>query len=102
MVNLKVYNLNIKSQLNENYRFDNFIKDNTNQDALSAAIFVSCNPGEKLFNPLLIYGGSSLGRTIWHTPSAMKLKNDFPKKMSSMLLTNFFVNNVSTQLRTII
>ena len=33
MVNLKVHNLEIKSQLNENYRFDNFIKDDTNQDA---------------------------------------------------------------------
>jgi len=54
----KSENLQIDTLLNEIYRFDNFVIDNLNQDALSAAFFLSCLPGEKLFNPFLIYGGS--------------------------------------------
>lgn len=89
-VSFKPRNLKIKSQLDKKYRFDNFIKSDSNQDALSAGFFVSSKPGEKLFNPLLIYGGSGLGKTYLVNAIGNEIKERFPKKNVLCVTSNFF------------
>src|SRR3990172_7211718 len=52
-----------KNNLNPRYIFDNFIKGDSNQLARAAAMAVANNPGGTSFNPLVIYGGTGLGKT---------------------------------------
>ncbi len=53
----------IKTFLNPRYTFNNFIKGDSNQLARAAASAVSNNPGGTSFNPLVLYGGTGLGKT---------------------------------------
>jgi len=52
-----------QSFLNSRYTFENFIKGDSNQLARAAASAVANNPGGTSFNPLVIYGGTGLGKT---------------------------------------
>ena len=52
-----------ESFLNPRYTFDNFVKGDSNQLARAAASAVANNPGGTTFNPLVIYGGTGLGKT---------------------------------------
>lgn len=52
-----------ESYLNPRYTFENFIKGDSNQLARAAASAVANNPGGTSFNPLVIYGGTGLGKT---------------------------------------
>ena len=52
-----------QSNLNPRYTFENFIKGDSNQLARAAALAVANNPGGTSFNPLVIYGGTGLGKT---------------------------------------
>jgi len=49
--------------LNPRYTFENYIKGDSNQLARAAASAVANNPGGTSFNPLVIYGGTGLGKT---------------------------------------
>lgn len=51
------------SFLNQRYTFENFIRGESNQLALSAGLAVAANSGGTRFNPLFIYGGTGLGKT---------------------------------------
>jgi len=53
----------VETFLNPRYTFDNFIKGESNQLARAAASAVANNPGGTLFNPLVFYGGTGLGKT---------------------------------------
>jgi len=48
--------------LNPSYTFDSFVKGNSNQFAFTVSKNVSSKPSV-LYNPLLIYGGTGLGKT---------------------------------------
>lgn len=50
------------NNLNENFRFENFVEGKSNQLAKAAAKQVSQNPGDA-YNPLFLYGGVGLGKT---------------------------------------
>ena len=51
-------------QLQENYTFDTYVVGEDNSFAFNAASAVARNPGNKeIYNPLLIYGGTGLGKT---------------------------------------
>ncbi len=52
-----------RSNVNRQYRFDNFIEGSNNEFAKNAASAVAENPGANSFNPLIIYGGVGLGKT---------------------------------------
>jgi chromosomal replication initiator protein len=51
------------TNINPRYTFENFIKGDSNQMACAAASAVANNPGGTSFNPLVIYGGTGLGKT---------------------------------------
>jgi chromosomal replication initiator protein len=53
----------IQTFLNSRYTFENYIKGESNQLARAAASAVANNPGGTSFNPLVIYGGTGLGKT---------------------------------------
>lgn len=49
--------------LNPRFTFDNFVTGECNQLGYAAAKAVSENPGKTRFNPMVIYGGTGLGKT---------------------------------------
>lgn len=55
--------INLPSQLNPKYSFDNFIEGDCNRLARSAGFAVANNPAGTAFNPLMIFGGVGLGKT---------------------------------------
>jgi chromosomal replication initiator protein len=64
-------------RLNENFTLDQFVVGASNEFAYSAAKAVAEAPGRTDFNPLLIYGGSGLGKThLLQSIGNHILKND--------------------------
>jgi len=55
--------VNVPSQLNPKYTFENFLEGDCNRLARSAGYAVANKPGGTAFNPLMIYGGVGLGKT---------------------------------------
>lgn len=52
-----------ESNLDSHYTFDNFVEGKSNQLGRAAAFQVAMNPGRRESNPLLLYGGTGLGKT---------------------------------------
>ncbi|MBQ74215.1 MAG: chromosomal replication initiator protein DnaA [Gammaproteobacteria bacterium] len=50
-------------ELNKDFTFDTFVSGSSNEMAWAAAMQVSENVGGASYNPLLLYGGSGLGKT---------------------------------------
>lgn len=90
--------VNIDSQLNPNYSFDNFIEGDCNRLARSAGYAVAKNPGGTAFNPLLIYGGVGLGKTHLVHSIGIEIKKNHPNKtvlyVSSEKFTHQFIDAV--------
>ena len=84
----------LRSSLNPNYAFENFIVGSNNELAHAACVAVSKNPG-KVYNPLFIYGGVGLGKThLLQSIGNEIIKNDPEKKVryaSSEKFTNELV-----------
>ncbi len=72
--------VNVESQLNPNYSFDNFVEGDCNRLARSAGFAVANKPGGTAFNPLLIYGGVGFGKTHLAQAIGIQIKNHFPNK----------------------
>ena len=51
------------SSLDPLYTFDNFVEGRSNQLGRAAALEAARRPGERAHNPLLLYGGTGLGKT---------------------------------------
>lgn len=66
----------LKTNLNANFTFENFVEGKSNQLGFAAAHQVAENPGGS-YNPLFIYGGVGLGKThLMHAVGhAMRQKN---------------------------
>ena len=52
----------VDSHLDPKFSFENFVVGDSNREAYQAALMISKTPG-KLFNPLLLYSDSGLGKT---------------------------------------
>jgi len=72
--------INVESQLNPNYSFENFVEGDCNRLARSAGFAVANKPGGTAFNPLLIYGGVGLGKTHLAHAIGIQIKNNYPNK----------------------
>ncbi len=49
--------------LDSHYTFDNFVEGRSNQLGRAAALQAAQKPGDRAHNPLLLYGGTGLGKT---------------------------------------
>ena len=88
----------IDSQLNETYRFDNFIEGDCNRLARSAGIAVAKKPGKTSFNPLFIFGDVGLGKTHLAQAIGNQVSEHFSEKsvlyVSSEKFTNQFIESL--------
>ena len=95
--------VNINSQLNPNYSFENFIEGDCNRLARSAGYAVGNNPGGTSFNPLLIYGGVGLGKTHLSHAIGIEIKDKHPDKtvlyVSAEKFTQQFIDSIRNNSR---
>jgi chromosomal replication initiator protein len=95
-VSLRTENLqSIRSNFNPRYTFDNFIKGDCNQLARAAALAVANNPGGTSFNPLVLYGGTGLGKThLMHALGNHAATNGKAKRVAYLSSEKFTVDFV--------
>lgn len=88
--------VNIDSQLNPNYIFENLVEGDCNRLARSAGFAVAQKPGGTSFNPLVIYGGVGLGKTHLAQAIGNQIKQTMSNKtvlyVSSEKFTNQFID----------
>ncbi|MEC7173446.1 MAG: chromosomal replication initiator protein DnaA [Bacteroidota bacterium] len=98
-----IRNLQIESQLNPNYNFENFLEGDSNRLARSAGIAVSKKPGGTSFNPLMIFGGVGLGKTHLAHAIGVEIKNKYPDKtvlyISAEKFTQQYIDSVKKNTR---
>ena len=98
-----IRNLQIESQLNPNYNFENFLEGDSNRLARSAGLAVSNKPGGTSFNPLMIFGGVGLGKTHLVHAIGVQIKNKYPDKtvlyISAEKFTQQYIESVKKNSR---
>ena len=72
--------LNVESNLNPAYSFENFVEGDCNRLARSAGYAVANKPGGTSFNPLLIFGGVGMGKTHLAHSIGISIKEKYPNK----------------------
>ena len=70
--------LEIPSQLNPNYTFENFIEGDCNRLVRSVGMAIGVEPGKTAYNPLYIFGDSGLGKTHLAQAIGLEVKQRFP------------------------
>ena len=85
-----IQKLQIDPQLKPDNTFENFIEGDCNRLARSAGFAVAQNPGGTAFNPLMIYGGSGLGKTHLAQAIGIEVKERFPDKIVLYVNANKF------------
>ncbi len=91
--------IQIDSQLNPSYTMDSFIEGSCNRLAKSAGMAIAQRPGGTAFNPLLIYGGSGLGKTHLAQAIGLEVKQNFPDKVVLYVSTNIFQTQFTEAVR---
>jgi chromosomal replication initiator protein len=72
------------------YTFDNFVEGKSNQLGRAAAMRVAQNPGRD-YNPLLLYGGTGLGKThLMHACGNLMRQNDATRRVLYLRSEQFF------------
>ena len=98
-----IRNLQVESQLNPNYNFENFLEGDSNRLARSAALAVANKPGGTSFNPLLIFGGVGLGKTHLAHSTGVEIKEKYPDKtvlyISAEKFTQQYIESVRKNTR---
>ncbi len=86
----------LDSQLNSNYKFENYYAGESNMLARTAGVSIAQAPGKTAFNPLFIHGESGVGKTHLMQAIGHKIKELNPKArvlyISSHLFQLQFVN----------
>lgn len=88
---------NFESHLNTDYQFDNFVVGKSNDNAFAAAHRVSEGLLSDEFNPLLIYGGTGLGKShLMHAAgNALRARgNRRVMYLTAEEFTNDFTNTI--------
>ena len=69
----------VVTSLNDSYTFDNFIMGSCNRFAHAASMAVADNP-RIIYNPLVIYGPSGVGKTHLMLAVKNRIQEKFPEK----------------------
>lgn len=83
--------IQVHSQLNETYSFENFVEGDCNRLARSAGYAVACNPGKTAFNPLFLYSAVGLGKTHLAHAIGLQVKSLFPDKTVLYVVAEQFI-----------
>lgn len=81
------------------YRFDNFVEGRSNQLAKHTAMQVARNPGSTQYNPLMLYGGTGLGKTHILHALGNTLMADNPQAKVLYVRSEDFVSGMMKALR---
>ncbi len=84
--------MQIDSQLNHIYTFENFIEGDCNRVARRAGKTVAEKPGASSFNPLVLYGGVGLGKTHLGQAIGNETKRLHPNKVVLYVSSEKFIN----------
>ncbi len=84
--------MNVDSQLNPAYTFENFIEGDCNRLARSAGFAVANKPGGTAFNPLMLFGGVGLGKTHLTHAIGNHIKAIYEKKTVLYVSSEKFIN----------
>ncbi|MCZ2222024.1 MAG: chromosomal replication initiator protein DnaA [Chitinophagales bacterium] len=84
--------MQIDSQLNTKYTFDSFIEGDCNRVARRAGKTVAEKPGSSSFNPLVIYGGTGLGKTHLAQAIGNEVKRINPNRVVLYVSSEKFIN----------
>ncbi len=84
--------------LDPNYTFDSFVEGKSNQLGKAAAIQVATNPG-RAYNPLLLYGGTGLGKTHLMHAAGNLIRENNPRTKVMYLRSEQFVSAMIDALR---
>jgi chromosomal replication initiator protein len=85
--------------LDPHYTFDSFVEGKSNQLAKASAIQVANNPG-RAYNPLLLYGGTGLGKTHLMHAAGNLIRANNPATKVMYLRSEQFVSAMIDSLRT--
>ena len=85
--------------LDRHYQFDNFVQGKSNQLARAAALQVAENPGSPDYNPLLLYGGTGLGKTHLLHAVGNNIRARNPQSVVVYLHSEQFVSQMIMALR---
>lgn len=90
----------LENKFNNTYTFENFIEGNSNKEAY-AACFAACNQiNMPLFNPLMIYGNSGLGKTHLLHAVGNYLTSERPEKKVIYMYSGDFVSILIDAMKT--
>jgi chromosomal replication initiator protein len=87
-----------ESGLDNRYRFDNFVRGKSNELAYAAALQVAQKPGAA-YNPLLLYGGTGLGKTHLLHAAGLLIREQNPAAKVLYLHSERFVSEMIQALR---
>jgi len=68
----------VVDNLDPHYTFENFVEGRSNQLARAAAMQAALKPGDRSHNPLLLYGGTGLGKTHLMYAAGNRMRRDNP------------------------
>ncbi|HEX4479173.1 MAG TPA: chromosomal replication initiator protein DnaA [Rudaea sp.] len=88
-----------ESNLDPHYTFDSFVEGKSNQLAKASAIQIANNPG-RAYNPLLLYGGTGLGKTHLMHAAGNLIRANNPATKVMYLRSEQFVSAMIDSLRT--
>lgn len=89
----------LDSNLNAEYRFENFIEGESNKLPRSIGQAIAENPKQTTFNPLFIYGASGVGKTHLVNAIGTKLKELHPKMRVLYVGANQFTVQYTDSIR---
>ena len=81
-----------RGNLDGHYTFENFVEGRSNQLARAAAWHAAQKPGERAHNPLLLYGGTGLGKTHLMFAAGNEMRRINPAARILYLRSNEFYN----------
>jgi chromosomal replication initiator protein len=82
----------IDPQLNPNLNFDNYIEGECNRLARTAGMHIAQKPGTTSFNPMMVFGGTSCGKTHLMQAIGNETKRLNPNKTVLYVSAEKFIN----------